>query len=473
MMGSGTNNPADTLSPFGDAEDGPGRLAPFAETSRSSLAAQGRAHRSGQRRVIRWIGIQLMLVLILLFFVPMHGSAEDGNAFFRLLIFGIAAVAALAVIERPMLTAELFKRLWPLLLLLSWLLLTSRWAAYPDISVRRGFAYVLIFLIAASLAVSFDRPGDFHRPLLLALGAVFVMNIISADTVAPIDAGMGVNGIYAQKNGAGALALYLILAASSAVFLYRRFTFKLLALGLAVLGWSFLISTRAKTSIGTAALLTAGLPFLGYLLSRRSLPKTLAASALGLLVGGALFTQYALGITSDQVGKAVFGDLTFTNRTFIWDALYPEIDRHPWTGTGFGSFWATGQVRNPISSAQPDAFFMAPDVINEAHNGYIDITLQAGYVGLGLTVFVILRTMWVLCGVVGVPRIAREDRIICTMLLGFVLALVISNGTESQIFSPSNPIGYMFVIIAVQAERWHIGLRPFLADVQGAAAKRL
>ncbi len=458
MTRTGEHNPADTLSPFGGVDDGPEWSNPSATTNRSGVDAEGPAHRGRQRRVVRWIGIQLMLMLILLFFVPMPGNAEDGNAFFRLLIFGILAIAILAVIERPMMAADLFRRLWPLSLLLVWLLVTSRWATYTDISVRRGFAYVLIFAIAISLAVSFDRPRDLHRPLFIALGAVFMVNLVSADTTAPIDAAMGVNGIYAQKNGAGALALYLILASSSAVVLYRRFTFKLLPLVLAVLGWSFLVSTRAKTSMATAALLTPGLPLLGYLLSRPVLPKALVASALGLLVGAALFMQHLLGITSEQVGQAVFGDLTFTNRTFLWDSLYPEIARHPWTGVGFGSFWGTGQLLNPIRDALPNAFFMAPDVVNEAHNGYIDITLQAGYVGLGLTIFVILRAVRALCAVIGTPRMAREDRIVCTMLLGFVLALVVSNCTESQIFSPSNPIGYMFVVIAVQAERWRAAL---------------
>lgn len=140
MTGTGEHNPADTLSPFGGVDDGPEWSNPSATTNRSGVDAEGPAHRGRQRRVVRWIGIQLMLMLILLFFVPMPGNAEDGNAFFRLVIFGILAIAILAVIERPMMAADLFRRLWPLSLLLVWLLVTSRWATYTDISVRRGFA---------------------------------------------------------------------------------------------------------------------------------------------------------------------------------------------------------------------------------------------------------------------------------------------------------------------------------------------
>ena len=78
-----------------------------------------------------------------------------------------------------------------MLVLLCWLLVTSHWASYPDISLRRGIAYVLMVAIAVSLAVSFDSPADITRPLLHGLGAVLVVNWISAHTVAPIDAAMG------------------------------------------------------------------------------------------------------------------------------------------------------------------------------------------------------------------------------------------------------------------------------------------
>jgi exopolysaccharide production protein ExoQ len=310
-----------------------------------------------------------------------------------------------------------------------------------------------------SLAVGFERPVDFHRPFFVALATVFIMNIISAHFTAPIDASMGVNGIYAQKNSAGALALYVIIVASATVVLPGAVLVRLLAAALAIFGWSFLISTHAKTSIATAALLTIGLPFLAHLLPGSTRYKSLVIGFVVTIVALALFGQYICGLSYEQIGQAIFGDLTFTNRTYIWNALYPEIALHPWTGTGFGSFWATGQLLNPISAARPDEFFMDPSVINEAHNGYIDITLQAGYVGLALTLLVILRAIWCLCSTIAQHDTAKDDRYVCVMTLGLVLGLIVANFTESELFSPSNMIGYMFVVIAVQTQRWHLRQR--------------
>lgn len=451
MTRSAGPSPADVLPSL----EGPRHAAPCSQPAEPS--EHNGSGTSQQRRIVRWIGELLMLALVVLFFVPMSGNAEDGNATFRLLILGIAAVAIMAALERPSLTLALLWRLWPLLLLLGWLLVTSRWASHPDISIRRSFAYILMFVIAVSLAVSFDRPNDIHRPFMQGLSTVLIVNWVSAHTIAPIDPSMGVNGIYAQKNGAGALALYAIVVASSAVLLYSRWYLKLFSACVVLLAWSFLISTHAKTSITTAALLTLAMPVIGRSLAQPASHKAVAGTLLAFLLGGALFTQYALGISWHQVGEAIFSDLTFTNRTFIWDALYPEITRHPWTGAGFGSFWATGDLVNPISNAPADAFFMSPDVINEAHNGFIDITLQAGYIGLILTGLVILRSIWAMVSVIGAPSAGRENRLACTMVLCVLIAQVASNCTESQIFSPSNPIGYMFVVMAVQAERWRFG----------------
>ena len=76
----------------------------------------------------------------------------------------------------------------------------------------------------------------------------------------------------------------------------------------------------------------------------------------------------------------------------------PEIGRRPWLGHGFGSFWDTGAAINPIRSAPPGAWFMKAQLINTAHNGYLDLLLQTGIVGFALGIVAILRCLWLLTG---------------------------------------------------------------------------
>lgn len=413
-----------------------------------------------QRNMIRSVARLLSLLLVLLLFIPTSGSAADGNAFVRSTLLGLLCISALGTIQRVGATLKLFCRTWPVWGLLLWFLITSQWASYPDISIRRSLAYITIYLIALSLAVSFEHPTDFQRPLYQGLALIFLINIVAAGTLAPNDAKLGINGIYAQKNSAGGIALYVLLVMTFSVALRQSLLAKLITIGLIILGWVFLLSTQAKTSTSIAVFFTFTVPTVAYLLSQpfsyQLLGSMILISSLAIVV---IFLQI-FNITSDDLAKMIFVDLTFTNRTLIWDALIPEIWRHPWTGAGFGSFWATGHLLNPIINARPDEFFMDAKLINEAHNGYIDITLQAGFIGLALALLIIVRSVWQLCRAISTRRADRDGRISCIILLALGLAICVANLTESYVFQYSNPVGYLFVVIVVQAERWRLGYEP-------------
>src|ERR1700721_30572 len=63
-------------------------------------------------------------------------------------------------------------------------------------------------------------------------------------------------------------------------------------------------------------------------------------------------------------------DNTLTGRTEVWAAVLPEMERHALLGYGFGSFWT-------------DARRLLYD-IPTSHNGYLDILLELGALGLAL-----------------------------------------------------------------------------------------
>jgi len=72
--------------------------------------------------------------------------------------------------------------------------------------------------------------------------------------------------------------------------------------------------------------------------------------------------------------SSVGRDPTLTNRTLIWHALL-SIDTNPVVGTGYRSFFLGDRLQ---------AFWQVFPGINEAHNGYLDIYLTLGIVGLVL-----------------------------------------------------------------------------------------
>ena len=419
----------------------PTRFYPrFPETVTPAHAVRSGYRLITQRKIIRSAARVLLFLLVLVFFVPTSGSAEDGSAFIRTALLAFLAISMLGIVQHLGASVKLFLRTWPVWVLLLWFLLTSHWASYPDISIRRSIAYLTIYLIAVSLAVSFEHPVDFQRPLYLGLALIFLANIVVAQIIPPNDAKLGVNGLYAEKNGAGVIALYVIMVMTFSIGLRRLLISKLFSACLVILGWAFLISTQAKTSYATAVCLSFMIPVLSYLLLKPKAYMLFAAAVCALLFGVTVLVFQLMNVTLEELGKAIFVDLTFTNRTFIWDAIIPEIWRHPWTGAGFGSFWATGRLLNPIN-ARPDEFFMDAKLINEAHNGYIDITLQAGFIGLALALLVMIRSMWQLCRAISIRPADRDGRVSCMIMLALGLAIAIANLTESQVFQYSNPVG--------------------------------
>jgi O-antigen ligase len=89
--------------------------------------------------------------------------------------------------------------------------------------------------------------------------------------------------------------------------------------------------------------------------------------SLALLVLNDIFDLY--GTILVALGK----DPTMTGRTDIWKVLL-SFAGNPWFGTGYESFW-TGDRLYQIQEIRH---------IDEAHNGYLEIYLNTGLVGLSL-----------------------------------------------------------------------------------------
>jgi O-antigen ligase len=81
-------------------------------------------------------------------------------------------------------------------------------------------------------------------------------------------------------------------------------------------------------------------------------------------------------------------DATLTDRTVIWEILVDLARERPWLGRGYGGFWFS------------DVYLWFADrwgAIDHAHNGYMDLWLELGYVGLAMFVLLLLaasKTAW-------------------------------------------------------------------------------
>ena len=76
-------------------------------------------------------------------------------------------------------------------------------------------------------------------------------------------------------------------------------------------------------------------------------------------------------------------DITLTSRVEIWEELI-KMDTDPWTGTGYDSFWLGDRAEKLW-----EKYWWHP---NQAHNGYLEIYLNQGWIGLVLFIGLIVVT---------------------------------------------------------------------------------
>src|ERR1035441_9567510 len=81
-------------------------------------------------------------------------------------------------------------------------------------------------------------------------------------------------------------------------------------------------------------------------------------------------------------------DATFTGRASIWEHI-TLATVNPLMGAGFWNFWGTisGRViAVALDPGNPDPNAMVPS----AHDGYVDVYLDGGFIGLAILFFLLI-----------------------------------------------------------------------------------
>lgn len=156
--------------------------------------------------------------------------------------------------------------------------------------------------------------------------------------------------------------------------------------------------------------------------------NTWVAIVASIIVFGTI-TVFVGGSTVTSFTSAVGRDSTLTGRTEIWSGLIPDVQSAPLLGVGFGSFWT------PIRIARHD--------IGEAHNGYLEIWLGLGFVGLFLTAgFLLSSTRKAAIAL-------SQDYDWGSLCICFLLMTAVHNITESSFDSFTRHLMAVLLFLAV------------------------
>jgi len=148
----------------------------------------------------------------------------------------------------------------------------------------------------------------------------------------------------------------------------------------------------------------------------------LAVSASVLFVGVSPDTLAAMG-----------RDPTLTDRTKVWGSLFNLVQNPLW-GTGFESYWLGPRLEKLWS-----VYWWRP---SEAHNGYIEVYLNLGWIG------VILLALVLVTGYRKVIAAYRRKMPLATLALAYFLVGLAYNFTEAAFFRMLTPV-WVFLLFAI------------------------
>ncbi|MEM1241462.1 MAG: O-antigen ligase family protein [Cyanobacteria bacterium P01_H01_bin.26] len=248
-------------------------------------------------------------------------------------------------------------------------------------------------------------------------------------------------GMYGHKNALGkymslSVLAFAVLAADSKFQINRLYYF--LTWGGLCLSLALVVLTTSQTSL-TVSLASILILSLYRLFQQRGNKRRLYFEVTFLLaftIGLLIYSNWEMLLTS--MGR----DITLTGRTDIWLASLEELGKHPWFGFGRGTFWAPGSSLARIAGAAVGRKYIPP----HAHNGYIDLALEIGYIGL----FCFLGSFFITYRrAITRSFVSRAAKDIWP--LAFLSWLAVYNFTESMLMYQENLYWPMYLTIALCA----------------------
>jgi O-antigen ligase len=388
---------------------------------------------AGSRPVSAWFGMGTYGLAS-----TVDGSPIDAAVFEALLVAGL-----IVVFLRRDKTIPVLKASGPILIYLLYCLISVTWSAFPEPSLKRWTKYVGDLVMVLILVTDGQAIAAFRR-LFSRIG--FILFPASILLIRYTDLGRGYDpdggpmntGVTSNKN---ALGLIVFLVSLGALWNLRALLIdkaapnrgrRLVAQGtLLTFGVVLLQMAHCATAVA-CFILGAGLTLATSLRAIRNRPARVHKLVLVVVLGGGLTMLFG-GVS---MVTSALGRHENLGRTEIWAAAIAAAG-NPVIGSGFESFWNTNGGK--VARALP-GYWGIQDLVS-AHNGYIEVYLNLGWVGL------LLISTILISGYRRASKAFQSDPEVGSLMLAYVATGIFYSITEAgfRVLTPS----WIFLLLAV------------------------
>lgn len=137
-----------------------------------------------------------------------------------------------------------------------------------------------------------------------------------------------------------------------------------------------------------------------------------------------------------RVLNALGRDMTFTGRVELWSELWKIGLMRPFLGQGFGGFWVP---ENSLTNSLWGKLGWSPI---DAHNGYLDVFIEMGILGVAAVLLVVIKTYQRISGSFLPYFESARLRMI------FLFVFILHNFAETSLCNLNNPLWVCFLFSA-------------------------
>jgi exopolysaccharide production protein ExoQ len=344
----------------------------------------------GSRLPSQWLGVQAD---------SLATALEEGNPIDRAVWLALILLALGVLISRSFDWGDFSARNLALMAYLAYCLLSVLWSDMHFVAFKKWFRdlgdYLVVLVVVSDL-----RPVEALRTvlrrvcyLLIPLSVLLVKYYRGLSVVYDPWSGMAeFAGATTSKNMLGVLCLISGLyffwdTVTRWADRHNQPTKRIIFVNLAFIAMTLWLLRLAHSATSSTCLALGCVVIAAAQSSpgknHRGLLKTLVPASFFLY----LLLVLGFGLNS-QLNEALGRTGSLTDRTRIWAVLL-DMHTNPILGTGYESFW--------LGSRLNEVWAQVGHQINEAHNGYLDVYLNLGLIGLSLMVAFLVTTYRTIC----------------------------------------------------------------------------
>ncbi|RAM53011.1 MAG: O-antigen ligase family protein [Hapalosiphonaceae cyanobacterium JJU2] len=332
--------------------------------------------------------LEIASIIFLLFFAETVVVPDAVRTIINILSYGIVILLVCLQWKRVAYVATTDKTL---ICLIGVGVFSILWSESPADTVEQVRALVRSTLLGIYLASRYTPREQIN--LLSWVGGISIFFCLIVGFVAPsigthvINDVVSWRGIYAHKQHMGRFMGFI--ASIFLINILDKRCNRWLALTLLLLSLILIVLSNSKTGLIIFLYPVFAFPIYWIVKQRKNRFFILLIGVLILTIIASLILVNIESIIVNLLGK----DIEFNGRTPLWILTIEKGLERPFLGYGYNAFWTTDACYDVIRKTWLWAEKIDPKTPFQAHNGFIDLFVQLGFVGLLLFIFDLFKVI--------------------------------------------------------------------------------